>query len=345
MKLGILYDSCGGSVGGQVTKNQQIIHFFANQKDELNLCDVYGLGRRKLLLLWKKLRGFCRENDTIILILGIYNFPYIIMLLYMLIKEQKIFYLCIGGNNHIYLKKHPIVRRFCKIITATYAETEKHRKEMQDIGFKNVKVMPTCRDFKEYEAAKWKRGKEEPFSVCTYSRVCEEKGIGIAIEAVEKANQILKRKAYVLTVYGPVANDYKEEFFSLLKKFKETVQYKGCINTDEACDILSQQYLLLFPTKHKGEGFPSTVLEAYTAGLPIIASNQNALPDIIKENITGYVVCEPYVDEISKRLAEIANHPECIDSMRELCIEEAKKYDTPVILKKLRDDMERENGK
>lgn len=339
MKIGILYDSCGNIVGGQVTKNQNVIQFFQNQKDDVDLCDVYGLGKKKIILLWKKLKRFCRNNDNIVLIMGIHNFVYIIILLYFLKKKQKIYYLTIGGDNHFYLKKHPLTRYCCKIISRTYTETKKHQKEIQEIGLLNVSVMPSCRNFEEIAFDEYQVNLRQPLPVCTFSRVCREKGIGTAAEAVFKANQVLRKKAYVLNIYGPVAEEYQEEMTSLLNKCNGIVQYKGVVNRNAAHDVLKEHFLLLFPTVHSGEGFPSTILDAYAAGIPVIASNQNALPEIIIQNKTGYIVKEPYLDEIIELLVKIYKEPECILHMRKQCIEEVKKYDTFTVLKQLRNDI------
>lgn len=339
MKIGILYDSCGNIVGGQVTKNQNVIQFFQNQKDEVDLCDVYGLGKKKIFLLWKKLKWFCRSNDNIVLIMGIHNFVYIIILLYFLRKKQKIYYLVIGGDNHFYLKKHPLTRYCCKIISRTYTETKKHQKEMQEIGLPNVSVMPSCRNFEEITFDEYQVNLRQPLPLCTFSRVCREKGIGTAAEAVFNANQILQKKAYILNIYGPVAEEYQEELTSLLNKCNGIAQYKGIVDRNAAHDVLKEHFLLLFPTVHSGEGFPSTILDAYAAGIPVIASNQNALPEIIIQNKTGYIVKEPYLNEITELLVKIYKEPECILHMRKQCIEEMKKYDTFAVLKQLRNDI------
>jgi glycosyltransferase involved in cell wall biosynthesis len=56
------------------------------------------------------------------------------------------------------------------------------------------------------------------------------------------------------------------------------------------------------------EGFGLTLLEAFVAGIPVIASNVGALPEIIKYYKNGYLVNYGNIEELVKKINEIINN-------------------------------------
>jgi glycosyltransferase involved in cell wall biosynthesis len=46
---------------------------------------------------------------------------------------------------------------------------------------------------------------------------------------------------------------------------------------------------MLFPTTWKGEGFPGVIIDAFIAGLPVIASNWNMNNEIIVDGVNGFI--------------------------------------------------------
>jgi glycosyltransferase involved in cell wall biosynthesis len=60
--------------------------------------------------------------------------------------------------------------------------------------------------------------------------------------------------------------------------------------------------LFVFPTSYDKECLPLVVLEAFSYGLPVIASNIAALPDVVEDGRTGYLVPPNDPVALSKRV-------------------------------------------
>ena len=74
-----------------------------------------------------------------------------------------------------------------------------------------------------------------------------------------------------LDIYGPVEDDYKEELFSLIESSQNNCKYCGIIDSSKSVEALKSYFALLFPTHWKHEGIPGTIIDAFSAGIPVIA--------------------------------------------------------------------------
>ena len=68
----------------------------------------------------------------------------------------------------------------------------------------------------------------------------------------------------------------------------EQVEFKGWLDAREIQNLTTQSYLGLFPSRV--ESFGLSVIEAMAAGLPIIAASGGAVPENIKDGVTGALV-------------------------------------------------------
>lgn len=66
------------------------------------------------------------------------------------------------------------------------------------------------------------------------------------------------------------------------------VEYKGFVQNEEAKKIIAQSQALILPTQWY-EGFPMTIVEAYSVGTPVIGPRLGNVADVIVEGSTGYL--------------------------------------------------------
>ena len=57
---------------------------------------------------------------------------------------------------------------------------------------------------------------------------------------------------------------------------------------DKSVDVLKCYFALLFPTDYEGEGCAGTLRDAYSAGVPVIASDWKYNAELVNEDV-GYV--------------------------------------------------------
>jgi glycosyltransferase involved in cell wall biosynthesis len=95
----------------------------------------------------------------------------------------------------------------------------------------------------------------------------------------------------------------------------DTVEFRGAVPSEQVAGFLADARALVLPSICY-EGAPRTVVEAYAAGVPVVANRYGALPSVVTDGATGLLV-DPgdagawrtalaalLVDETSERLGE-----------------------------------------
>lgn len=338
--VGLIYDSCGGAIGGQTTKNSEIMRYFSRKNISLDICDTYGMGRKRFFSLWRKIKRICKYNQKIIVIQGWSAKPYMWPVLWHMhcIYHNDFYELMIGGNESQYLPKYPWVMHAYKGFKRVYAETFLLTEGLQQIGICCATRLPNFISIKPHKREAVVFDFNRPLPVCTFSRICKKKGIEIAMKAVRMINQKYGRAIYHLNIFGPVEQEYEDEFAVLQKEFKQEASYGGYVN-EENKDKLHEHYMLLFPTEHEAEGFPAALIDAFSEGLPVICSDVSDLPKLVEHGRLGFVAQKPYVEQIASYLEEAYQMPEKIFAMRKEALHESQKYDADIVLKQLWNDI------
>lgn len=99
----------------------------------------------------------------------------------------------------------------------------------------------------------------------------------------------------------------------LKTQLQDNIQIHGALYGDDKKQILEQSQAFLFPTLD--DCFPLVVLEAMQSGLPVIASAEGAIPDIIEEGITGMLIEKQAPQSLSNAMEKLINNPELVKSM------------------------------
>lgn len=61
------------------------------------------------------------------------------------------------------------------------------------------------------------------------------------------------------------------------------VQYCGALQPEEVMPVMGKYDALVLPTLYDSEGYPGVILEAYGAGIPVVASRVGGIPEIVDE--------------------------------------------------------------
>ena len=257
----------------------------------------------------------------------------------LLLIENKLFrcqlhYVVIGGWLPSFVESKKILRRQLKQFNHIYVETSTMKKALQKQGFKNIVIMPNCKELHILDESELVYNSSEPFKLCTFSRVMKEKGIEDAVNAVKAVNEKLGRVVYELDIYGQVDSEQVEWFDELKKEFPEFVHYKGLVPFDKTVEVIKNYYLLLFPTRFFTEGIPGTIIDAYAAGVPVVASKWESYSDIINRSC-GIVY--PWNDNTAfqKVLEKLLYDKEIVFSLKSNVIKQANRYLPPSALEQL----------
>jgi glycosyltransferase involved in cell wall biosynthesis len=115
-------------------------------------------------------------------------------------------------------------------------------------------------------------------------RISREKRVDRAIEIAKKCNTSL----YIGAKIDEMDEDYFNDHIQPLLN-DPLIIFLGEINEIEKSRLLNRAKALLFPIDWP-EPFGLVMIEAFSCGTPVIAYRNGAVPEIMEEGVTGYVV-------------------------------------------------------
>jgi len=143
------------------------------------------------------------------------------------------------------------------------------------------------------------RGGERPY-LAFLGRMSRDKRPDRAIEIARRSGMRLKMAAKI----GADDQDFYRERVEPMIDGVE-IEYLGEIGEGEKEEFLSGAAALLFPIDWP-EPFGMAVIEAMACGVPVIAWNEGAMPEIIDQGITGFLV-----DSVDQAVEAVSLAREC----------------------------------
>lgn len=125
-------------------------------------------------------------------------------------------------------------------------------------------------------------------------RISEEKGLDVLIEAFKKVNFILKIAGIgnYLTTLKNKAKEYSN------------IKFIGFLSGKEKQKILKNCSFMVLPSKLY-ESFPISILEAYQYHKAVIASNLGGIPNIVRNNYSGYIFENGKIESLVETIHKI----------------------------------------
>jgi len=121
------------------------------------------------------------------------------------------------------------------------------------------------------------------------------------------------------------SDQYKEELYSLVKSLglSNKVHFHGRLNDEELATKYENATIFIMVSNMEGYGMVYT--DAMKYGLPIIASNRGAIPEVVTSGVNG-ILCDPnddasIFDAINKMVSDS-------DILNRMSMENYKKYQT-----------------
>ena len=81
----------------------------------------------------------------------------------------------------------------------------------------------------------------------------------------------------------------------------------------------------MFPTRFYTEGIPGTIIDAYAAGVPVIASMWENYSDIVNEK-TGIGYRFDDSEGLRSVLMCLCEDPSVLENMKDACLQKAQEY-------------------
>ena len=317
----------GVSSDGQAVKTNLIVREIehalgANSVRQVN---TFGWKKHPLKLLVHSMLAVWQTDHVIFMTDegGIKIFPWLLPVLN-IFKRNPLHYVVVGGWLIHFVGRHRFIRGCLKKFDGIYVETSVMKRELEQLGFENVILMPNFKRLKPVEHTQ--STLSEPFRFCTFSRIMKEKGIDDAAEAVCAVNAHFGRSVCTLDIYGQVDPGQTQWFSDLQKTFPPEIRYGGVVDFDRSTEVLKDYFALLLPTEFYTEGVPGTVIDAYAAGVPVIAARWESFADVIDEGVTGIGYPFGKQEQLKEILIRLVEKPDLVSGMKANCAEKASQY-------------------
>ena len=321
---------------GQTVKTKILYNELKEKTDwSIQKIDTYWKRKNPVKLIIYTLSALIAKKDIIVL-LSINGMKMFFPILYIFSKiwNVRVYHDVIGGNLDKYVEQYPKFKKYLKSFTINWVETDILKNGLKKNGILNCDVIPNFKNLTILSEEMPDRF-DLPFRFCTFSRVMKEKGIEIAIKAIEEINREKGYEFCTLDIYGAVDNAYENRFKAIIAKAGKSISYCGLVPYDKSVDVLKKYYALLFPTYWKGEGFPGTIVDAFSAGLPVIASDWNSNSEIIKNGQNGFLYPSESIKTLKDGIIMITTDSDNICLMKRNCILEAQKYQPDIYIRKI----------
>lgn len=320
---------------GQTIKTRTITSELINilGVDKVKIVDTYNW-KRNIFSLIVKCYNLTKTCENVIVLPaqnGIKIFPSLFFFFNRRF-HRKFHYIVVGGWLPGLLTKNLKLKIRVNKFEGVYVETNSMVKSLTNMGLKNIRYLPNFKQLDVIEEADLVYPNDEPYKLCTFSRVMKEKGIEDAIKAIKGINKKFERVVFTLDIYGQVDGKYFEKFGEIQKDFPAFIAYKGIVDSNDSVNTLKNYCALIFPTYYEGEGFAGTILDAFASGVPVIATNWKYNSEIIQDRTDGFIYDYKNLDELELVFEDILQDIEIITSMKKKCLDRAKQYLPEVVM-------------
>lgn len=246
--------------------------------------------RWKIILKLLRLMVFTKQIIFSLNQNGRYYIIPIFWFLSLFFKKRGVLYV-VGGSfdKQLTNKLSPWRRRvFVKMLNSldgVFAESLALKEGLEKCGLTNVVLVYNPR---KDDGSHWRLQEDNRRKGVFVSRVTATKGILVLLEAIEHLNQSGENLS--LDIYGPLDTLNEKEVFRCIDASGGRVCYKGVIEPVMVQAVLTNYHFLALPTFHSGEGLPGILVEAGMAGIPIVITRFNALPEYFKQDESALFV-------------------------------------------------------
>jgi len=181
--------------------------------------------------------------------------------------------------------------RKANVITAVSRFTANLAK--QELGLENIQVIYNGVDENRFYPNRPQAATGQPVKVLFSGNLTLRKG-------AQWLNAIAERLNPNVRIFYTVGLRNNNAF-----KLSDKLQSLGSIRHQDMPEIYNQMDLLLFPTVR--EGFGLSVAEAMACGLPVVATDCSALPELIDEGRGGFLCPMGDVDYFAEKINQLAD--------------------------------------
>jgi glycosyltransferase involved in cell wall biosynthesis/SAM-dependent methyltransferase len=203
-----------------------------------------------------------------------------------------------------------------KVLCLTPLEIEDHiklgigRRALFDVMESGVPIERFVRPEREREAVRREIGvPADAPAICVIARLDPVKGVRYAIEALAQLDGIAPAPHLILAGDGPERAAL--EALAAAGGLRDRVHFLGLRR--DVPDILHACDVFMLPSLN--EGYGKAIVEAMSAGLPVVASNVGGVPFLVKDGVTGLLVPAAAPESLAAAARKIISSPELAERL------------------------------
>lgn len=325
----ILIGPCGGRgvpKNGASAKNYHLLKYLENLVLNFGVVDTEHWKKNPMVLLKLLFVILMNPRGKFIVAANNMSSYRIIQIISFFSKQSSIIYWIIGGSIPNWIRDGKVKLSVYKAVDYFLAEGKEMKKAFLKLGFDNAIYVSNfkCIDY----IPKLKMPEKGITRFVFLSRIIPEKGCDKIIEAVKFLNKEFDNKSFSVDFFGPIEKEYEYSFKNAISHLTN-VHYQGFLDLRQLknYDILARYDVMLFPTYWQGEGFPGVIIDAFIAGLPVIASDWSLNSEIIDDGRTGLLLIDNTTESLVDNIRRVMVDHSLLVSMKVFCQREARKYD------------------
>lgn len=144
---------------------------------------------------------------------------------------------------------------------------------------------------------------QEKYIICSCSHFNKIKRVHMIPKIIKEMNMSNIHWVH----FGWGFTEYEQLVFDELKDASFTYEIKGKTENEEILDFYSENYVDLFINLSTHEGIPVSIMEALSAGIPVLATNVGATSEIVDEKCGFLVDMDINVNNLSNLISSFFN--------------------------------------
>ena len=209
-------------------------------------------------------------------------------------------------ENPLYRRKLKKLFRRGKAFTVV-SEHMKRRLIRLGCPAKKITLIRSGIDLRKFPMHPLQQVKNGEFRLLSVGRLTEKKGMDTLIRAFRKVGNRYPRAKLVIVGDG----EEKGRLRRLVRKYKlsKRVVFKGSLPHHAVQRELGKCHLFVIACKTarngNQEGIPNVLMEAMATGRPVISTYHAGIPELIKNNVTGYLVPEKSPGKLARKIVQV----------------------------------------
>jgi glycosyltransferase involved in cell wall biosynthesis len=181
-----------------------------------------------------------------------------------------------------------------------------------------------------------KNDDNEFYDLIYIGRLSPEKGIEIAILAIEKLVKVQGRQGIKLSIVGTGSENYRKELKELVnRKLGSYITFAGNFPSEDVPKLLHGFDIMLVPSIWS-EPFGRVILEGMISHLAVIASNTGGPSEVIVNEENGLLFSPGDEDDLARKIESLIINPELLETLSNAGYETVlEKYTDNIMIDKI----------